>query len=317
MTKEEFAWTRFGVPLTWLTGLDEIPAPNALHDAFGDRYLYHHNPVYARVRDTAIGFGYRFSAEDTPLWRDYQSFGLSVLSRILSGGIIPYFDTGISVVRLLEANSSATLPLGFIAANLKSNHAFHEAAHCVAHSIMQDFEGELRDAAADTASTVVEAILAEAFANTVEALGSVFRHQDAAARLFYGLNSYYWPLQERCDLMRRAAVEVGPETRFSLLFLSHVEANLSVGKPSDSVCERVAEAGGCPPNFAALSRDITEAGFQLNLGFRDDTNPFYFDLLGHGRSYQALVKSCWLGREQNRRFARMLAGLFWKAAGEV
>ena len=317
ITKEEFAWTRFGVPLDWLSSLDEIPAKNALQDAFGDRYLYRHNLVYAGVRDAAIGFGYRFSAEDTPLWRDYQAFGVATLNRILFGGIVPYLDTGTSFLRLVKEAPGATLPLSFIAANVKSNHAFHESAHCVAHSVMRSFEGELRSIATDPTSAVLETVLAEAFANTVEVLGSVFRNQEAADKLFYQLNSYYFPLQKRDDLMRRAAEELGAGTRFILLFLSHLEANLSTENPSDAVCERVAEAGGCPARSAGLSRDITEAGFELNIGFRENTNPYYFGLFGHRPGYDALVKSCWLSREDNRRFARMLAGMFWKAAGEL
>lgn len=39
------------------------------------------------------GLGYRFSAEDAPLWRDYQSLGPFALHRILSTKIVPYFDT--------------------------------------------------------------------------------------------------------------------------------------------------------------------------------------------------------------------------------
>jgi hypothetical protein len=114
MTKEEYIWNRFGVPLARLVEFDEAAAPNALADAFGDSYLYCHNPVYASVRDAALGFGYRFSAEDTPLWRDYQSFGLTVLHRILTGKTIPYLDTGTSCRRLIEENPQAQYPLGLI-----------------------------------------------------------------------------------------------------------------------------------------------------------------------------------------------------------
>src|ERR1700722_14953022 len=104
MTKEKFAWTGFGLPLTWLAQLDSYPAPNALPDAFGDSYLYRHNPIFAAIRDAALDYGYRFSAEDTPLWRDYHSFSLVTLHRILSGKIIPYFDTATAFRRLRDAN---------------------------------------------------------------------------------------------------------------------------------------------------------------------------------------------------------------------
>jgi hypothetical protein len=73
-------------------------------DAFGDSYLCRHNPIFASIRDAALGFGYRFSTEDTPLWRDYESLSLVALHRILSVKTIPYFDMTSALSRLLEAN---------------------------------------------------------------------------------------------------------------------------------------------------------------------------------------------------------------------
>ncbi len=315
--QEEVAWWKLGVPLSRVAGMDNIPAPNALADAFGDRYLYRHNPVYTAVRDAAIGFGYRFSADDTPLWRDYQSLPLASLRRIVEGKIIPYFDTGASFSRLANALPGATLPLGFIAASLKPNYTFHEAAHCVAHSILRGFEAELNEAAGEGNGDVLEAVLAEAFANTAEALGSTFPDRNAIGQLFYRVNSYYPPERRRNELMRKAAEELGAGTRFRLLFLSHVEANLSGGKPSAAVYGRVTEAGGCPVEYAGLAREITDAGFRLNNGFRDNTNPAWFGLFGQSREYEALAKSRWLDRQENRCFARAIAGVFQEAAGGV
>src|ERR1700748_1932626 len=102
-SREEYAWSGFGVPIGWLTEFDSDPADNALPDAFGDSYLYSHNPVFAGVRDAALGFGYQFSAEDTPLWREYQALGLTALPQILAGKTIPYLDTGKAFRRIIAA----------------------------------------------------------------------------------------------------------------------------------------------------------------------------------------------------------------------
>src|SRR5580693_7957239 len=112
-------WFKLPVPLAWLCGLDEQPAPNALPDAFGDRYLYAHNPIFRKVRDAAVSFGYRFSSEDTPLWRDYQSFPLTTLHRILAEKTIPYCDNGTAVEHLLRDNPKAALSPGFISGSLR------------------------------------------------------------------------------------------------------------------------------------------------------------------------------------------------------
>ena len=132
---------------------DSVSAPNALSDAFGDSYPYCHNPVYRNIRDATLALGYRFSAEDTALWRDYQSLSLVALHRILSTKIVPYFDTANSLRRLIDANPQARLPPGLIAGNVKRNFAFHESAHCVAHSLMRRIEAELYAVAPDEAKT--------------------------------------------------------------------------------------------------------------------------------------------------------------------
>jgi hypothetical protein len=318
MTREKHARTGFGVPLAGLAELDDVPAPNALADAFGDRYLYRHNPVFASIRDAALDFGYRFSAEDTPLWRDYQSLSLMALHRILTGKTIPYFDTGTAFRRLIDANPSARLQPGFIIRNLKRNYAFHESAHAVAHSIMQGIEAELRSVAPHEAGRVVlEAILAESFANTVEALGSVHRHMPFSDRVFFPLNSYFSYDQKREDVLKRAGAELGAELRFALLFFAHFEANLAIQPPADSTCQRIAEAGGCIAGQAGLAREITDTGFKLNAGFRESTTPAYFELLGCTREYNALANAGWLCQGPNRRFVRALAQMFWEAAGQA
>jgi hypothetical protein len=318
MTKEKHARTGFGVPLAGLAELDNLPGANALADAFGDRYLYRHNPIFASIRDAALGFGYRFSAEDTPLWRDYQSLSLMALHRILKDRTIPYFDTGTTFLRLLDANPAARLQPGFIIGNLKRNFAFHESAHCVAHSIMRGIEAKLRSVAPqETSRFVLEAILAESFANTVESLGAVHQHLPFSDRVFYPLNSYFSHNQKRQDVLKRAGTELGPELRFTLLFFSHFEANLSMQPPADSTWQRIAGAGGAIADQSGLTREIANTGCKLSAGFRENTTPAYFELLGCSRDYNALANSGWLCQEPNRSFARALARMFWEAAGKA
>jgi hypothetical protein len=318
MTKEKFAWTGFGIPLTWLAELDNLPAPNALPLALGDSYLYRHNPIFTAIRDAAIELGYRFSAEDTPLWRDYQALSLIALHRILKEKTIPYLDTASTFRRLIASNPKAQLPAGFITGNLRRNYAFHESAHCVAHSVLSRMESELRAVEPrDTDRTVLAAILAESFANTVEALGSVFQHLPVSDGVFYPLNSYFFRNQELRNVLDRAGADLGSELRFALSFLSHFEANLAIQPPVDSTYDRIAEAGGCFAAQAGIAREIADAGFKLSAGFRESTTPAYFELLGYTREYNVLANAGWLGQVPNRSFVRALARVFWEAAGKV
>jgi hypothetical protein len=312
MSREAYAWSGFGVPLRWLLEFDANPAKNALPDAFGDSYLYSHNPVFAGIRDAAIGFGYRFSAQDTPLWREYQSLSLTALQQILNGMTIPYVDTGTAFRRIVDAYPQGVLPLGFIASSLRRNYGFHESAHCVAHAILEGPGTVWGGSGFGNERSVLHAILSESFANTVEVLGSVVRHMPVLDNVFYPLNSYYSFDERREDLLTRASARLGAKTLFKVLFFSHFEANLTVEKPPESTCYRIIEASDCAAADASLANEVIGTGFRLNPSFRDNTTPAYFELLGHGREYKALATSSWLRQSGNQRFARDLVQLLWK-----
>jgi len=306
---------RWAVPLAWLAELDNCPFPGALPDAFGDRYLCGHNPVFARVRRCAIEFDYRISAADTPLWRDYQAFGMTTLQKILSGGIIPYHDTANTVRRLLERNPKVALPPAFILSFLKPNYAFHESAHCVAASILRRMESDLRAIAPHQRERfVLEATLAESFANTVETLGSLVRTMPLSDTLFYSLNSYMAPAQKRTVQLVEAAAKTGEYLRFALLFLASFEANLAAAPSENATLDRIALAAGCESGQAEAVRMITSEAFRLSADFRENTTPIYFDLLGCGPEYQALTQAGWLSGPDNGRFVRDLTAMLFDAA---
>lgn len=312
MTKEKFAWAGMAVPLGWLAELDDIPAANALADGVGDRYLYRHCPVFRSIRDAVLDLGFRFSSADTFLWRDYLSFPLMSLKRILANKTIPYVDNGTTFRRLIQEYPGVRLPPGFVTGNLKANHAFHESAHCVAHAILQTKRFGMRPARACAA---VDAVFAESFANTVEALGTIFTHMPLSDHVFYPLNSYVAQNKRMQDVLVRAA-ELGAERRFTLLFLSYFKANLTTDKPTDRQFEQIAEAGECTFGEYALVRELTGIAFGLNQEFRESTNPAYFDLLGLGNEYRELSGGNWPGDPGNQCFAREVASQFWEAAGK-
>jgi hypothetical protein len=172
------------------------------------------------------------------------------------------------------------LPPRLITGNIRANHTFHES-----------------------------------FANTVEALGSVFSHMPLSDHVFYPLNSYVRQNEKMRDVLVRAAAR-GAERRFTMLFLSYFEANLTAEHASDRTCEQVAETAGCASGQYSLSRELTEVSFGLKPGFRETTTPAYFDLLDMGAEYQALADGNWLEKRENQSFAREVAALFWEAAGK-
>ncbi len=311
MSKER----NWAVPLAWLAELDNCPFPGALADAFGDRYLCCHNPVFAGVRRSVIELGYRFSSDDTPMWRDYQAFGLTTLHKILSSGIIPYLDTRNTIKRLLESNPKIALTPGFLLGNLKPNYVFHESAHCIASSVLRRLKSDL-DAIAprERERFVLEAVLAESFANTVETLGSLVRTQPLSDTLFYSLNSYMAPRQKTTVGLEQTAAKTGEYLRFALLFLASFEANLATAGPEGSTRERIGLAADCDAGAAEAVRIVTDAAFHLSAAFRENTTPMYFDLLGYRNEYLSLTQAGWLNPADNRQFIRTLIVQLFDAA---
>lgn len=303
----ERLWYGVPIPLAKLAELDDCPSSIGLADAVGDRYLCAHNPVFAGVRRTALAFGFRFSTDDTPLWRDYLALGLTTLHQILATRTIPYHSTGTTLRRLLDANPRAALSPGFITGNLKANHAFHEAAHCVAHSVVQAHEASLAAASPDERERfVISAAIEESFANTAERLGTLVTHQPMFDQVFFRLNSHIIAKTATTAVLQRAGDELGGRLRFGLLFASSLEANLTVDAPTDLTFERIASAVECPDVSRDLARQVMEIGFDISDGFRQYTNPVYFEMLGYQREYAAVAARAWLAEPQGGVLVRDL-----------
>ena len=98
----------------------------------------------------------------------------------------------------------------------------------------------------------------------------------------------------------RAAVRDG--------FLSVTNDRVSILASSGELSGEV-DAGA-----AQAVRIVTDAAFHLNAGFRENTTPMYFDLLGYRSEYSSLTQTGWLNPPDNRRFIRNLIAQFFDAA---
>lgn len=300
-------WDKLPLPLAWLCELDEGDAPNGLRDSFGDRYLCAHSTLFRRVRDISIELGYKYSREDTPLFRDYHAIPLLTLRSILAERTIPYLDNRTSVTRLLQAEPKLALPAGFLATIVRPNHAFHESAHCVANAILKPFRGDLdRIAGCERAALVLLAIFEESFANAVEKFGGGLRHMQVPDHLFYNLNSYMHKREpdEKLEVLLSSAE---PGRAFRLLLFSLFEANLTEADPDEAVESRIAEAAEVRSDEHAELEAAVDLGFGLSQGFREKTTPHYFRLLGWAKEYESLAGEAWLAGSTQGELARALA----------
>ncbi len=295
----EAAWLRLPVPLAWVLKIDGPASTVSLPDALGDSYLCANNPTYGAVRRAALELGYGFSAVETPLWRDYFAFPLTSLGRILAERTIPYFNTADSIRNLVRSNPSASIPAGFLAGNLRGNHAFHESAHCVASAVI------------GPASFSLEAIVAEAFANTCEWLGAAHQTKPLSDGLFYSLNSYRKPTSGLRDAVAAVRQQWGAEQTFTLLMLAFVEANLSTVEPGSETVNRVLATAPTPSDADSSAAALVRRAFELNMGFRDLTTPIWFELNGHKAEFDQLLAGGRLADPDVARYVLDSASRLW------
>ena len=304
----------FPVKLSWLAGLDATCVSGSLADAVGDNYLCAHNPVFAALRLAALSYGFRFSAADTPLWRDYCAIPMVTIDRIIEGGVIPYFDTWGSLRRMMEANAKAAMPIYMLVRQLRHNHTLHEAAHCIAHAVLAGLENELSALCASPRhAEVVQSVIGESFANAIEMTGTEYLHDPIVDDIFYSLNSYMVPTEKSTGRLKLAAEAWGAARRFAVLFAAYFESNVTPNDPDSEVLERAAETAGLEGADAGLLSGIVKTAYNLNKGFRDQTTPYYFERRGLGKEAREVFASRWLADRDHRMFI----GFFLEKVGPL
>lgn len=304
-------WKKIPVPLAWFQAKDEAcSAPNALEDAWGDRFLCANNPVYARVRNAAVELGFRYSCEDTPLWRAYQCSRLTSLPRILRERTIPYLNTGWAVRTLIEERPDIRLPMNFVSTGVvEGNRAFHESAHAVADAAL----GEMSPPGRDRYRWVLNAVLAESYATAVERFAATFDADPLPDLVFFGLNSYARKGEES-EKLKAALSGLAADRRFAVLLLAMFEANVSASPSDAETTARVSEAAQCEPSEYSAVDAVLGVAFALNMGFRDATTPAFFEALGFADEYRRLATARWLADPEGRLFAREAAARLGEVA---
>ena len=260
---------------------DKYAPPGALTEVLGDGYLYSYSPLFARIRDAALNWGYRFVEKESGLWHDYLAMPLLSLQTILKSRSIPYFNN-MSVLRdLLERQPGIELPARFVYEALIGNHVLHETCHCVAHHVLHARTGVLARFDSENERFVIGAMLEEAFANAVERLASVFPPTKTYA-FFSNMNSYMRYMPAKRGLWESALESFGFERLFALAFLSYLNLNLvEPGKPVQ--IERLIEIvwQGSPPGFHRESLEkLINVELNLSEVFRGETTHAYFRLYG-------------------------------------
>lgn len=271
---------------------DQNQTDQTLRNCLGDAYLFHHNPVYHKIRQTAVQLSYGFQ---TPPDFAYVSLPFTQLENILKSKVIPYFDN-MSVLRGLPPS----LAWQSVQDSLRKNYVFHESCHAVARSKTQHLMGHLKE----EDELIFLRIVEESFANTAELL-SVIYSDHKIHRYFYQINSFT-SLFESQSQFKKAKDELGFFDFFPMMMMGYIYSNFLKASLNESEFQLI-----CDLAFQKKARTVPEKAlksllkipFTLDLDFRLQTTPLHLVLNGHNTDlkkisispllvkYQDLIKS--------------------------
>jgi len=261
----------------------------ALEGCLGDRYLCRHNPLFGATRARCLSLGYQFS-QSGEIWQDYIACPLLCLQTIIQQRVIPYIDNVSTLRRFLAVNAADfAASARFVIQILTPNHVMHESAHCIADDALRS-NGYGGGEDLDKRGWVMRALMAEAYANTIERIASIFARN--ATHLFYlSLNSYLRPELEERDRLVRAADELGVETLLRATYLAYVVHNMACRPVAEAEMRMIASVvtdQGQSGRAAGLLVELAGRELALSQGFLEKTTPAWFRFMGAEAAYTAL-----------------------------
>jgi hypothetical protein len=258
----------------------------ALQDAFGDGYLYHHNLIIRNVRDAALKLGIKFTLED---FCDYQAFPLASLPEILKQNLIPYVNSYRPIAKLAGTRAGDLVAARVIPKGTASNHVLHESCHCIANRLLSTHSGQ---GTPNEQERVLQIMMSEAFANSCELMSQAYVSGKIHQEL-YELNSYLPYKIKNAQLLHEAFDVLDFRPAFKFVFLTFMFSNFLYKEIKPRGLQLVLSLAA--PN-RQLSKDqlsslkkLGDIAFRLNYGFRTATAELYFRLLGFERSATDLL----------------------------
>lgn len=272
-----------GIPLRELIAVHRQFRPRgSLPGNLGDGFLLDQNPVFRNVRETCLDRGFVFSLTGHGL---YYSFPLMSLDTVIEKRVIPFRDN-FAWLPLLEKSAPGQFTLTELKrSELLFNYIFHEAAHCIAHSV---FFGRARfSRLPKNADTLRKILLGEAFANMVEALSAAFAEGEIGSYFLDG-NCHFRSSRKEVKEIRRFAKAHGFEKTARVLLAAFLYANYLLEHLGRREQARIRE-------FAGLDKGVkvgklARIGTELSEQFRTTTTHFHLIKMGFPASLGPLLR---------------------------
>jgi hypothetical protein len=245
--------------------------PEGSHrDILGDGFLMQSNPIYRKVKALALKIGCRY----VEAYPEYLLLPFHELPKIVKQKKIPYVPNA-RLMKDVERGRPGVFTTEDVP--MPESYHLHEAAHVIAEHFLLNVKP------ASQQEEILKAILAESFANTVDALAGALA-QDDVHYFFIKQNCYMHPQSKVVQAMERLNKKMGFRFTFMLTFFTYVHANF-LAKPlsKKSIDELVERYASAPKPGAAVQKDIrtvSAIGEKLDPRFRVTTTGNYFKQRG-------------------------------------
>ena|GEM_PF-3619670 len=241
--------------------------PEGSHpDILGDGYLMQTNPIYRSVKAVSLKIGCKY----VEAYPDYLLLPFHELPNIVARKEIPYVPAA-RLMKNVEQNHPGVFSTDDMP--MPGSYHLHEAAHVIAEHFLKNAK------ASSMQEKILKMILAESFANTVDALACTAVTDDIHY-LFIRQNSYMHPQKKTIRAMNALAERMGFRFTFMLTYLTYVHANFLTSPLSKKAIQELAEryASGVKMD-AKIKKNIEavcEIGEKLDPQFRFTTTANYF-----------------------------------------
>ena len=248
-------------------------------DILGDGFLLQNNPVYRSARRLSLEIGCRY----VEAYPRYLLLPFHELPKIVVSKEVPYVPHA-RLMQEIESDRPNAFSLDEVP--MPESYHLHESAHVIAEHFFGGVQVESQE------GRILNAILCESVANTVDALTCMPAHEEIH-RLFVKQNCYMQPQKKIIEAMSRLVTELGFQFTFMLTYFTYVQANfLSEPLSDERIRGLLAEyVPGAPPN-AKTAKDIQIVrgiGEKLDPRFRVNTTANYLKQQGFEGDLQDLL----------------------------
>ena len=269
-------------------------------DILGDGFLLQSNPIYRNIKTFALKIGCQY----IEAYPEYLLLPFHELPRIVESRKIPYIPSA----RLMK-DVERGRPGLFATEDLPMPESYHlhEAAHVIAEHFLKDVK------LSSPQERILKALMAESFANTIDALACVSAADDIHY-FFIKQNCYMFPHKKIIQAMNNLIETMGFRFTFMLTFFTYLNANF-LTKPlsKKSVQELIERYAPDAKTSVKLQRDIRTVcgiGEKLDPLFRVTTTGNYLKQQGFEGEIQDLLHFPFMKIfAKNREFGKAAEGL--------